>query len=822
MEEITLQNWKIGVLSTDYDLHPVRAKVINLLSELGFEPIAFELPTMRVEPGVHSHQACVLAVEASDIVILIIDRRYGGLYLGKGPYSITEEEFLRAYRLRKVIIPCVSKKAFDDRWVSHCAIQKLMQDEGIDTSEARKKIQPQYVEKWKVLDFIERIRKLDRDQYLVIYDNEADLATKIKGRLKGLSRFVCSQIVEKQVRWIDSLRSVSGMFEAIGVLGDVGFFIDPPFQLLSGGTRRKKVVSLLHILQGRDASVLVTGDPGIGKSVLLAQAFKKHARRAIRNREYRLPFFVSLRGIGAWYHFNAHEYICECFRNFLKRKPFPTFTLQDIHPVFYIDGFDESTDKPSLSELQRLASKDMMSSPFILCTRSGFAKETIDASLDFGSKIEFHVRLLEWSRSECLSFVQQYCGIVNDPRVQAGLERFLKEASDDHPVLRSPLLLALVVWLATVDDTILLQDLDLNTIYSWFIQKWATREIQRYGKPIVMEIKEPVRFLTKCWEMAAWTIYERRHLGEALKSSDLVESLMHLVEGSEKFVKYPFFESLLTFASQRGAVTGMLHEQFLEYLLARAFVEGCITKSPPFPYYLNYQIDFQVNRFIKAVWATKSRSELLKTLEHLKEVFLSNLFGETPENVNARVNSIYYISRVPLESNAREILEEALRQDCDLYTKNGILFALVRLGDQAVENQLYSSLVGSEEADAINRGLHLVYFRDWNPRNESPPYKDDGTRDWRRTLAGMMSHIENCEKRFINSRRLDIYIVRSFIRSRGQMGPFTEERLHRIRASVTNLGSQRISNSEYFKGISCELSLLESLVQQLSRDAKMS
>jgi hypothetical protein len=48
---------------------------IKLVTKLGFEPIAFELPTMRVEPGVHSHEACVLAVDLSDILILIVDKR---------------------------------------------------------------------------------------------------------------------------------------------------------------------------------------------------------------------------------------------------------------------------------------------------------------------------------------------------------------------------------------------------------------------------------------------------------------------------------------------------------------------------------------------------------------------------------------------------------------------------------------------------------------------------------------------------------------------------------------------------------------------------
>ena len=201
-------------------------------------------------------------------------------------------------------------------------------------------------------------------------------------------------------------------------------------------------------------------------------------------------------------------------------------------------------------------------------------------------------------------------------------------------------------------------------------------------------------------------------------------------------------------------------------------------------------------------------------------MFISDLYGEKPESLNARVNSIYYISRVPLEYSAKSILEEALQQNMDLYTKNGILFALVRLGDREREKQIYSSLIENKEADTINRGLHLVYFRDWSPRYKLPPYVDNDTHEWHRTLAGMMSHVESHEKRFINSRRLDIYIIRRFLQSRRQLGPFTKEHLGRIQASVADLGNQGVVAPEYFDDIRRELSFLESLVQQLSGDVK--
>jgi len=83
------RTWKAGIISTDYDLHRTRKRVIRHLDALGFEVVAFERPNMRVEPHVHSHEACVRAIEVSDIIVLLVDRRYGGLYLGRGRYSVT-------------------------------------------------------------------------------------------------------------------------------------------------------------------------------------------------------------------------------------------------------------------------------------------------------------------------------------------------------------------------------------------------------------------------------------------------------------------------------------------------------------------------------------------------------------------------------------------------------------------------------------------------------------------------------------------------------------------------------------------------------------
>ena len=97
MQNNIYPKWKVAVISTDYDLHYLRDSIESLLEKLGFEVIAFERPDYTVYAEVHSHEACLLALQNSDIVVLLIDRRYGGLYMGKGQDSITEKEYFEAY-----------------------------------------------------------------------------------------------------------------------------------------------------------------------------------------------------------------------------------------------------------------------------------------------------------------------------------------------------------------------------------------------------------------------------------------------------------------------------------------------------------------------------------------------------------------------------------------------------------------------------------------------------------------------------------------------------------------------------------------------------
>src|SRR5262245_55824996 len=117
---MTPQNIAVFCSSTCYDLADLRAELGAYLQANGFQIKFSEDPNsaFHVDPLDDSIQSCLNNVESSDVVICIIDRRYGGV-LKHGPYagkSATQAEVEHARGLTppKPIFFFIRDAAFND------------------------------------------------------------------------------------------------------------------------------------------------------------------------------------------------------------------------------------------------------------------------------------------------------------------------------------------------------------------------------------------------------------------------------------------------------------------------------------------------------------------------------------------------------------------------------------------------------------------------------------------------------------------------------------------------------------------------------------
>lgn len=88
---------KIFLCSTAYDLEDFRALIVDKYdSKLGHgkhEIIHFEDAAFPALRGLHAHDQCIAAVNQADVLICIVNRRYGGLYAGNDKFSSQEISF---------------------------------------------------------------------------------------------------------------------------------------------------------------------------------------------------------------------------------------------------------------------------------------------------------------------------------------------------------------------------------------------------------------------------------------------------------------------------------------------------------------------------------------------------------------------------------------------------------------------------------------------------------------------------------------------------------------------------------------------------------
>lgn len=85
---------KVFVSSTCYDLSQIRADLFDFLSSFGYHPILSEYTTFSINPDNDALENCIQNVNEADLFILIVGNRYG--YVADTGKSITNTEYLYA------------------------------------------------------------------------------------------------------------------------------------------------------------------------------------------------------------------------------------------------------------------------------------------------------------------------------------------------------------------------------------------------------------------------------------------------------------------------------------------------------------------------------------------------------------------------------------------------------------------------------------------------------------------------------------------------------------------------------------------------------
>jgi hypothetical protein len=186
---------KIFLCSTSFDLEDLRALAVDRFGDkhefIHFEDAAF--PSRR---GLHSHDQCIEAVTQADVVICIIDRRYGGHYRGKNIDGFPEQSVKFKATVGKEKKTVETKIATKDLSISWCELLTAFQEQKYVITFARKRtldekatrrenqgvadFKPAHVDDIRVFDLLDWITKQPKDNWIIPFDNAVDFLTKLE------------------------------------------------------------------------------------------------------------------------------------------------------------------------------------------------------------------------------------------------------------------------------------------------------------------------------------------------------------------------------------------------------------------------------------------------------------------------------------------------------------------------------------------------------------------------------------------------------------------------------------------------------------------
>lgn len=198
---------RIFLSSTAYDLSDLRAFTVNILEGAGHEVLFHESPTFPARVGLHSHDQCIEAVADSDLVICLIDRRFGGRYAGALASTITDQKLTvlgctKSGKRKKyeVVVPA---KSLSITWIELITAHEhaipvvtFARQRTLDEKETRRRNQfltsfmPAYAEKNELFDFIDWITKQSVNNWIAPFHSIVDYEKKLQTWMRELEKTI--------------------------------------------------------------------------------------------------------------------------------------------------------------------------------------------------------------------------------------------------------------------------------------------------------------------------------------------------------------------------------------------------------------------------------------------------------------------------------------------------------------------------------------------------------------------------------------------------------------------------------------------------------
>lgn len=768
--------WMLGILSTDYDLHDYREALISRLMASGVGVSAFELPEFPVEPNQHSHQNCITALKRTNVVILIVDKRYGGIFYNSATVSITMQEYLSAIENH---IPClvfVNKKTWDERH----AYQVDLKASGQEPEEFDANYQCKYVSSVDTLHFIDELShaydNYGCSNWISFFDGIPDLLGNVEGKLKGLSRFWLKKLINAQREKLLARKTSTCFSMSLGDVFRKGYYIEPEYTQESGDSFKPENALEDTIVSGllSSKSILIYGEAGYGKTTILAKSFLKHVDRFNSEDGYNMPFYIWLKDKSTDYHFDFSRYIEESFVENLNLEPYPFLDISDIRPYFYLDGFDELAEEISPTSVSRISNSSIFSYPLMLTSRIQYARRYL-GNYELMNRFSVKIRINKWSIEKAKRYIDNFCYKKGtDDSFSRRINGLLADNGELCDLLDSPLLITMLLWVIEANRMTIPETISTRVqLFQAFLYEMAKREIHRTSS----NLEECDLILI--WSYFAWLVYREKLSGRQAKIDDTFRVLQeNLLPEYQISYHTNLFDALFDIANKK--IYGTFHEQFLEFLVANVFYHASLHKRDPYPEFLRYVVRPEINRYFRAIWGEGSEDEKEQIATNIFEQYQCNVGSDDSTSVAVRVHAIYHVSRLACPEQ-EERLKRAFNIENHISVRLSLFFGAIKKGKLDKEEEFYHLLLSDSQYNTANRGYHLAYYD--KPNYGSMPFEDEGG-DWPNTLNAFLRHFHSMKNEQYFLRRIDLLTLYQLMESRSSVKPMTKEILTELEELV--------------------------------------
>lgn len=807
------QPWIIALISTDYDLKDERRTIIDLLKKSGVEISAFEEPDYPVLEGEHSHENCLKALGRADLAILLINERYGGNFYAEKGVSITQKEY-EALNIPAVVL--VNEKVWDERAV----YRKQQKASGMSEEEYADsgKYHPVYVDNVKVFRFIDAVQESysqnGKSNWINFWRNLDDIKSMLPDLLNSRTATIMRRIVEKQVSVVKRRRTSTALSMSLGDVFDKGYFIEPGYVCTSGVFENSGETLTWAITKrmAQKESCLILGEAGAGKTTLMTKCFLEMVE-SVKNDPFTIPAYVWLKGMNPDKAFSVEEYLEDACEKFLNKKYYPFFNLSGFKFVFFLDGFDELTEKLSRTELLNLGNSEMFRYPVMLTSRVQYADRYMCGN-DFTSNFDFCIKLTEWTQKTAEEYIKHFCEISGKNEAFENQIMVLLVQNDDlHDILKSPLMITILLYVIEQSRMRIPETIRSRTeLFEKCFTLLAQREIEsKFQKGDKVKIPDN-NVLVLHWAYFAWMLYENRLEGEAgISISEAIDKINSIF--GKLSVGWPSTVYDVLFDTNADYAFGAFHEQFLEYLVAYVLTYACLNKILPYPDFLKYAMRPEINRYFRSIVSQKPEKERQLVFYHIKELYWQCAGRESENDILERVHAVYHLSRLKVDGADDEI-SRIFNSEKELAVLQSLYFGVIKRGDLQREKEFYQLLTENADYSNSNRGYHLAYY-DSGIAKVTLPYNDDITMDWGGSLRAFQRHFFSREMEHYYLRRIDLLTMRQFIENRGKREPLNEDILEALEAKVNN--PPKGSDEEYQKLVQDEFLKLKQVYMAIEK-----